>query len=133
MQNQDTPGYDDPNLFNHNDFVLRRDRVLDTFDRHAPLAEVDAGLDALLHQMRSQFDREERAMQAVQFPPAAAHKSDHDRACADLAHRIARWKSERDREAMLDFIEAGLADWFVRHVNTRDYITARYLADPRVR
>ncbi len=118
-----------PTLFDHNPFISLRDRVLETFDQREPDDAVDASLDALLSHMRNQFDREEQAMQDHQFKPAAAHKADHDRACADFAERIARWKQQREREAMLDFIEVGLADWFVKHVNTRDYITARFLSE----
>lgn len=118
-----------PDLFDHNRFISLRDRALETFDRHEPDGAIDASLDELLNHMRSQFDREEQAMQAAQFKPAAAHKADHDRACADLAERIAHWKQQREREAILDFIEVGLADWFVKHVNTRDYITARFLSE----
>ena len=129
MTNQAIAPQNDPALFDHNPFVELRNQLLDLFDNHAPQPEIDAQLDALLHHMRGQFDREEQAMQAVQFPPTAAHKADHDRAYADLAARIESWKGQRDREAMLDFIEAGLADWFVKHVNTRDYITARFLAE----
>ena len=126
MQTQDITT---PALFDHNRFVSLRDRVLETFDQHEPDGAIDTGLDELLNHMRSEFDREEQAMQANQFKPVAAHKADHDRACADLAERIARWKQQREREAMLDFIEVGLADWFVKHVNTRDYITARFLSE----
>ncbi len=129
MKNQDIAPQNDPALFDHNKFIQLREKVLDLFDNHAPETAVDAQLDELLQHMRTQFDREEQAMQAVQFPPAAAHKADHDRAYNDFAERIARWKQLRDREAMLDFIEAGLADWFTKHVNTRDSITARFISE----
>lgn len=129
MPTQDIIPQDDPALFDHSGFVSLRDRVLETFDRREPDSAIDTSLDVLLGHLRSQFDREEQAMQAAQFKPAAAHKADHDRAYADFAERIARWKQQREREAILDFIEVGLADWFIKHVNTRDYITARFLSE----
>ncbi len=129
MSHENIAPQNDPKLFDHNPFIELRDKVLATFDQHEPDSAVDAALDALLHHMRSQFEREEQAMQTAQFPPAAAHKADHDRAWNDFAERIGRWKAQRDREAMLDFIEVGLADWFTKHVNTRDYITARFLSE----
>lgn len=129
MQDKNIAPQHAPDLFDHNNFIVLRDQAMDLFDHHAPHADIDAKLDELLRHMRTQFDREEQAMQAVKFPPAAAHKADHDRAFADLAARVERWKERRDREAMLEFIEAGLADWFMKHVNTRDYITARFLSE----
>lgn len=129
MQNQQIAPQNDPALFDHNKFILLREQLLDLFDQHAADSAIEAQLTALLQHMRTQFDREEQAMQATQFPPTAAHKADHDRAYTDFAQRIARWQQQREREELLDFIEAGLADWFVKHVNTRDYITARFLAE----
>ena len=129
MPIQDIADQNESTLFDHSRFVSLRDKVLETFDQHQPDGAIDTSLDELLRHLRSQFDREEQAMQARQFKPAAAHKADHDRAYADFAERIERWKQQREREAILDFIEAGLADWFVKHVNTRDYITARFLSE----
>ncbi len=131
MQNQEISPQNDPALFDHNRFILLREKLLDLLDQHAADSAVDAQLEELLQHMRTQFEREEQAMRNTQFPPTAAHKADHDRAFADFAQRIARWQQQREREALLDFIEAGLADWFVKHVNTRDYITARFLSEPR--
>lgn len=119
---------DHANLFDHTRFVELREALLDLFDRQAPRADIDAQLDELLRHMQQQFAREEQAMEAAQFPPSAAHKKDHDRALTKLSELIAQWRQGGDVTNLLDYIEAGLADWFVRHVNTRDYITARHLA-----
>lgn len=45
-----------------------------------------------------------------------------------LATHCAQWRESRDRAALLAWMESGFTDWFVRHVNTRDYITARHIA-----
>lgn len=115
-------------LFDHSRFVALREALLDLFDRQAPEADIAAKADELLRHMRQQFAREEQAMEAAQFSPCAAHKKDHDRALADFSVHIGQWKQGKDKEPLLDYLEAGLADWFVRHVNTRDYITARHLS-----
>ncbi len=119
---------DHANLFDHTRFVELREALLDLFDRQASQADIDAQLGKLLRHMQQQFAREEQAMEAAQFPPCSAHKRDHDRTLADFSERIEQWRQGRDMSNLLDYIEAGLADWFVRHVNTRDYITARHLA-----
>ena len=129
MQRQEKTCTYDAALFDHTRFVQLREDLLELFDRNAPDSAIDAQLSALLTHMRNQFEREEQAMQTVQFPPAAAHKADHDLACAGFAERIAHWQAQRTRDELLDYIEAGLADWFVKHVNTRDYITARFLSE----
>lgn len=115
-------------LFDHSRFVALRDELLDLLDRQAPDEDVDAKLCELLGHMRQQFAAEERQMQAAQFPPYAAHKSEHDFALADFSERIGQWRQQRDAAELLDFAETGLADWFVKHVNRRDYITARFIA-----
>ncbi|OGS90938.1 MAG: hypothetical protein A2Z95_06670 [Gallionellales bacterium GWA2_60_18] len=122
---------DTATLFDHTRFVTLREALFERFDNQAADAEIDAQLDELLRHMQQQFAAEERAMEAAQFPPRAAHKKDHDNALARFEQRIAQWHAGRDREPMLDYIEAPLADWFVKHVNTRDYITARFLGGAR--
>lgn len=124
---------DTATLFDHSRFVALRDELLALFDNHAPEADIAAQLDALLQHMQQQFAREERAMETAQFPPAAAHKRDHDRALAVFSEHVAQWRQKGDMSPLLDYIEAGIADWFVKHVNTRDYITARHLSMERTK
>jgi hemerythrin-like metal-binding protein len=131
MQNQHIESQNNPVLYDHSRFVQLREKLLDSLDQQATNDIIDTRLDALLQHMRTKFDREEQAMQGAQFSPAAAHKADHDNAYADLSKCNERWQLKRDRKGLMDFIETGLADWFVKHVNSRDYITARFLAEPR--
>jgi hemerythrin len=44
-----------------------------------------------------------------------------------MESRIARWKAGRDATPLSDCLEAGLVDWFISHVSTMDYITARFI------
>lgn len=126
MQNQHTP--DTATLFDHTRFVALREELLDLLDQNAPDADVDAQLDELLLHLQRQFTAEEQQMQITQFPACSAHKTEHDRALAKLAHHIAQWRQHRDMAKLLDYVETRLADWFVKHVNTRDFITARFIA-----
>ncbi|MDZ4200908.1 MAG: hemerythrin family protein [Gallionella sp.] len=120
-------------LFDHSGFVALRETLLDLLDQRAEEAAVDARLEDLLRHMQQQFAAEEAQMLATQFPPFAAHKREHDRALDDFSECVAKWQSLRDRAKLLDYLENGLADWFVKHVNTRDFITARFIANPAVR
>ena len=126
--NPDQHNPDTATLFDHSRFIALREAVLDLFDRKAPDAELEAKLDELLQHLQQQFAAEEQQMQITQFTTYATHKTEHDRTLAKLAHHIAQWRQQRDMTNLLDFIETGLADWFVKHVNTRDFITARHIA-----
>ncbi len=66
-------------------------------------------------------------MQATGFHATAAHKKHHDHALDKLAQRIALWQQGHDRKSLLDYLENELAEWFVSHVNIRDFVTARHI------
>jgi hemerythrin-like metal-binding protein len=119
---------DTTKLFDHTPFVTLREEVMALFDQGAPHADIDAKLSEFLQHLESQFSAEEQAMQAARFKPHDAHKAEHDRVTQKLAYRIEQWQKTREVQLMLEYIETELADWFVKHVNTRDYITARFLS-----
>jgi hemerythrin len=66
-------------------------------------------------------------MQETGFPPYPMHKGEHDRVLADMDAHAARWKQERNTTALSDWLEVELVDWFVSHVGTMDFVTARYI------
>jgi hemerythrin len=115
-------------LFDHSRFVELHAALLDLLDNRAEETEISAELERLQQHLQQQFAAEERAMQAANFHAATAHKKHHDHALGKLAQRIAHWQQEYDRNSLLDYVENELAEWFVSHVNIRDYITARHLA-----
>jgi hemerythrin-like metal-binding protein len=119
---------DTARLFDLTAFVTQHTALLDLLDDRAPEAEIDAQLDRLLQTMQQQFAAEEQAMQATNFHATAAHKKHHDHALDKLAQRIAQWHAGRDRKVLQDYLENELAEWFVSHVNIRDYVTARHIA-----
>lgn len=111
----------------HAEFVALRDRLLALLSTQAPAAEVDTLLDELLVHTRHHFAEENRLMQETGFPPYPMHKGEHDRVLDDMESRIARWKQERDATALSNWLEVGIVDWFVSHVSTMDFITARFI------
>lgn len=119
---------DTSKLFDHTPFVTLREEVMASFDQQATHTEIDAKLSEFLRHIETQFAAEEQAMLAAAFKPHDAHKSEHDRVVKKLAYRIEQWQKTREVQLMLEYIETELADWFVKHVNTRDYITARFLS-----
>lgn len=122
------PAVDTTSLFDHTRFVELHNALLDLLDDQSAEAEIGTQLDALQHHLRQQFDAEERAMHAANFHATEAHKKHHDHALDKLAQRIAQWQAGRDRKKLLDYAENELAEWFVSHVNIRDFVTARHIA-----
>ncbi len=111
----------------HAEFVELREAVLVTLARNGNAAEVDALLERLLDHTRHHFAEEERLMQETRFPPYAMHKGEHDRVLADMDAHVARWRQDRDKTTLSDWLEVGLVDWFVSHVSTMDFVTARFI------
>jgi hemerythrin-like metal-binding protein len=118
-------------LFDHSRFAELLNALLDLLDDQAPEAAIDAQLLCLQQHLQSQFAAEEDAMQAAAFPATAAHKKHHDHGLDKLAQRVAQWQQGHDRQLLQDYLENELAEWFVSHVNLRDFVTAQHLSLPR--
>lgn len=115
-------------LFDHSAFVELHAALLDALEQGAMDAEIDARLEAMQAHLQRQFSAEEQVMQAAKLSAAEPHKKHHDRALAKLAQRQTRWCRERHRRELQNYLENELAEWFVSHVNLRDYISARHLS-----
>jgi hemerythrin-like metal-binding protein len=122
---------DPARLFDHSAFAELLNALLDLLDNEAPEGEIDAQLQRLQQHLQQQFAAEEQVMQATHFSGSTEHKQHHDRALSKLAQRIAQWQRGHDRKILLDYMENELAEWFVNHVNMRDYITAKHLSLPQ--
>lgn len=131
MTTQTTSDIDTARLFDHSPFIELHTALLDLLDNQAPETGIDTQLQQLQQHLQQQFAAEEQAMQAAKFHATEAHKRHHDHALDKLAQRIAQWQRQRDRRALLDYAENELAEWFVSHVNIRDFVTARHLSLPQ--
>lgn len=113
----------------HQEFVALRQRLLTKLEQD-PLDI--AGIDALLYELMDHtdhhFDEEEGRMLAAQFPPFAMHKGEHIRALAEIRGQVSAWEETRDAAALKQWLEQRLADWFVNHVSTMDFVTAAFIA-----
>jgi hemerythrin-like metal-binding protein len=115
-------------LFDHSAFAAAHAALLDLLEAHATEARVSAALGELQTGLHAQFLREEDAMRDAGFAAYEAHKKDHDGALERLAARAQDWQATHDHTALLDYLSGPFTDWFVRHVNTRDFITAQRLS-----
>lgn len=115
-------------LFDHSAFAATHADLLDLLEAHADSAQITQALTQLQEKLRAQFAREEQAMQEADFIALDAHKKDHDNALERLAAQAQHWQDAQDPAALLDYLAGPFTDWFVRHVNSRDFITAQRLS-----
>lgn len=115
-------------IFDHSRFVQAHAAMLELLDADATEDKLNEALATMQTSLQQQFAKEEHAMQAAQFGPLDAHKKDHDQALQRLSARIEQWHEAHDRKALLEYLEGPFPDWFVRHVNSRDFITAQRLS-----
>ncbi len=111
----------------HAEFVSLHTGLLARLGAQASGAEVNALLDELLQHTRHHFAEEERQMQETRFPPYPIHKSEHDSVLADMLTRINQWKQGSNRDALRDWLEGPVSDWFINHVETMDFVTAGFI------
>jgi len=90
--------------------------------------EVTASLQNFYVHNREHFAREEEQMLRVNFPPYGCHKGEHDRVLAEIKEVIERWETDADREALLNYINHTVLDWFMNHINTMDTVTAMFIS-----
>lgn len=112
----------------HAEFIELRERLLAALAKQPDITEVDALLARLLEHTRNHFGEEERLMQEAQFPPYPMHKGEHDRVLADMKTRVAQWQQDRDAEGLRGWMDKWVGEWFVNHVSTMDFMTARFIA-----
>jgi len=115
----------------HAEFVELRAKLLSLLSSPGNEAAVDGLLDALLEHTRRHFGEEERLMRAANFPPFPIHKGEHDAVLAGMATQIANWKQDRAVNVLRAWLDKEVGDWFVNHVSTMDFVTARFIAAQR--
>jgi len=115
----------------HAEFVELRGRLIALLISSTPANQVDALLDELLDHTRHHFGEEERLMREVNFPPFLVHKGEHEAVLTDMDARVTRWKQDRDANTLKTWLDKNVGDWFVNHVSTMDFVTARFIAAQR--
>jgi len=115
----------------HAEFVALRDSLLGQLDARSPAEAVDSSLDELLTHTRHHFAEEERLMREVNFPPFSVHKGEHDDVLKGMVTRIESWKLDRDANVLRAWLYKDVGAWFVNHVSTMDFVTARFIATQR--
>jgi len=82
----------------------------------------------LVQHCQEHFAHEEREMQRTQFRHFQAHKHEHDRVLTEMLALLANYEQDESVGPLLDYVQDTLPDWFVRHLNSMDRVTAGHLA-----
>ena len=89
---------------------------------------VDLHLNELYEHTRIHFADEEKEMQAGGFPPYPVHQQEHRSVLQGMAAEIEAWQTQRDVARLTQYLHQALPDWFAKHVQMMDFVTARWLA-----
>jgi hemerythrin-like metal-binding protein len=90
--------------------------------------DADACLDALVRHMGQHFQREDDAMRRTSFPPFPVHQAEHQRELDEVSERVNQFRRTRDAAALHHYLANDAVQWFTMHLQTMDFITARWLA-----
>ncbi len=85
-------------------------------------------LSELHEHTRIHFADEEKEMQAGGFPPYPVHQQEHRSVLQGMAAEIEAWQSLHDAVRLSQYLKQALPDWFAKHVQMMDFVTARWLA-----
>ena len=98
-------------------------------ERRGGRAEVARAWAALAQHTRAHFAREERAMEQTRFPPLEVHRAEHDLVLAAMDSEARAFEEGGEPARLARYVEQAMPDWLLRHIETMDAVTARYLAE----
>lgn len=90
-------------------------------------AEVLARWQALERHTREHFERENEAMRKAAFHAYPVHAGEHERVLAEMASEAAAFAEDGDAERLWIYVSQAVPAWFVRHIQTMDHVTARFV------
>jgi hemerythrin len=59
------------------------------------------------------------------------HQAEHRRVLAEMEARYDAWRAGGEVKALLTYASEGISSWFVSHVQTMDFVTARFVIAAR--
>ena len=85
-------------------------------------------LDGWVEHTRHHFEEENLLMRQYGFPAYRMHLEEHERVLGLMEQQRRQWRSERKIETLADFVFDAWPAWFDNHVNTMDWVTARFIS-----
>ena len=88
--------------------------------------KITEALTAWLEHTKSHFFRENMLMMETHFPAFPIHSQEHEGALNQLKSVLRDWEADQNIDALTDYVFAIWPNWFNRHVDTMDKITAKF-------
>ncbi len=92
-------------------------------------AAINQALAEWLEHTRAHFERENRLMEEYGFPPYPVHAQEHATVLDELEQIQDQWQQQQALEPLVEFVTQRWPQWFMRHVQTMDTITAQFLSN----
>ncbi len=88
---------------------------------------------ALERHTRDHFGREDAAMREAEFFAYPMHHGEHERVLEEMAAEARAFAEAGDAERLWTYVSQAVPAWFVRHIQTMDEVTARFVSAARRR
>lgn len=79
--------------------------------------------------VKQHFAWEEEKMREYQFPAIMKHKMAHMNTLMKLTQVKKQWESENNFEMLQDYFENEFRPWLIKHLNSMDSVTAKFLKE----
>lgn len=89
-------------------------------------SSIDAHYENWYEHTLNHFEGEEIKMLELNFPPYSMHKSEHEKALAQMEAIYRAWKEERDITILEQYISKEIPIWLTNHIQTMDTVTAMF-------
>lgn len=77
--------------------------------------------------VKQHFDWEEENMKQYHFPAIIKHKMAHMNTLMKLTQVKKQWESENNFEMLQDYFENEFRPWLIKHLQSMDAVTAKFL------
>jgi len=74
------------------------------------------------------FDPSASSMRKAAFHAYPLHSGEHERVLAEMAAEAGAFAREGDAERLWIYVSQAVPAWFVRHIQTMDHVTARFVS-----
>lgn len=93
------------------------------------LEETNRLIEVFYLDIKQHFAWEEEKMKQYHFPAIMKHKMAHMNTLMKLTQVKKQWESENNFEMLQDYFENEFRPWLVKHLNSMDTVTAKFLKE----
>lgn len=87
---------------------------------------IDVQYQKWFHHTVEHFQQEEVKMKELNFPPYEFHRSEHNKALAQMDTIFRQWNETKDIKILKVYFIEVLPNWLIQHIQSMDTITATF-------